>query len=159
MWEHPHSHFLTRRYASQHVSQCRSTHITTFQLAVIHHGKATSLSPILLSLKTPVTAHNSRNKRRFPSQHPSQHFRANSHAYQTCQPTDGRADEQRETHIKRQWFQPKDYRKPTLLVSYLESYLNDLQRWLSEWRIAISVTKSTAIIFARSDGALFSPGH
>jgi len=28
-------------------------------------------------------------------------------------------------------------RKPTLLVSYLESYLNDLQRWLSEWRIAI----------------------
>jgi len=39
-------------------------------------------------------------------------------------------------------------RKPTLLVSYLESYLNDLQRWLSEWRIAINVTKSTAIIFA-----------
>jgi hypothetical protein len=28
-------------------------------------------------------------------------------------------------------------RKPTLLVSYLESYLNDLQRWLSEWRIAM----------------------
>jgi len=28
-------------------------------------------------------------------------------------------------------------RKPTLLVSYLESYLNDLQQWLSEWRIAI----------------------
>ena len=25
------------------------------------------------------------------------------------------------------------FRKPTLLVSYLESYLNDLQRWLSEW--------------------------
>jgi hypothetical protein len=24
-------------------------------------------------------------------------------------------------------------RKPTLLVSYLESYLNDRQRWLSEW--------------------------
>jgi hypothetical protein len=24
-------------------------------------------------------------------------------------------------------------RKPTVLVSYLESYLNDLQRWLSEW--------------------------
>jgi len=30
-------------------------------------------------------------------------------------------------------------RKPTLLVNYLESYLNDLQRWLSEWRIAINV--------------------
>jgi hypothetical protein len=37
--------------------------------------------------------------------------------------------------------------KPTLLVSYLESYLSDLQRWLSEWRIAINVSKSTAIIF------------
>jgi hypothetical protein len=40
--------------------------------------------------------------------------------------------------------------KPTLLVSYLESYLNDLQRWLSDWRIAINVSKSTAIIFARA---------
>ena len=30
-------------------------------------------------------------------------------------------------------------RKPTLLVSYLESYLNDLQRWLIEWRIAKSL--------------------
>ena len=35
-------------------------------------------------------------------------------------------------------------RKPTLLVSYLESYLNDLQRWLSEWTIAINVSKSTS---------------
>jgi retron-type reverse transcriptase len=41
-------------------------------------------------------------------------------------------------------------RKPTLLVSYLESCLNDLQRWLSEWRIAINVSKSSAIIFARA---------
>jgi hypothetical protein len=41
-------------------------------------------------------------------------------------------------------------RKPTLLISYLESYLNDLQRWLSEWRIAINVNKSTAIIFSRT---------
>jgi len=40
-------------------------------------------------------------------------------------------------------------RKPTLLVSYLESYLNYLQRWLSDWRITINVTKSNAIIFAR----------
>jgi hypothetical protein len=39
-------------------------------------------------------------------------------------------------------------RKSMLLVSYMESYLNDLQRWLSEWRIAINVSKSTAIIFA-----------
>ena len=28
-------------------------------------------------------------------------------------------------------------RKPGLLVSYLESYLNDHQRWLSDWRIVI----------------------
>jgi hypothetical protein len=30
-------------------------------------------------------------------------------------------------------------RKLTLFVSYLESYLNNLQRWLSEGRIAISL--------------------
>jgi len=28
-------------------------------------------------------------------------------------------------------------RKPTLLVSYLKSYISDLQRWLNELRIAI----------------------
>jgi hypothetical protein len=42
------------------------------------------------------------------------------------------------------------FRKLTLLVSYLESYLNDLHRWLSEWRIGINVSKTTAIIFARA---------
>jgi hypothetical protein len=42
-------------------------------------------------------------------------------------------------------------RKPTLLVSYLESYLGDLQRWLSEWRIAIIVSKSSAMTVARAD--------
>ena len=47
-------------------------------------------------------------------------------------------------------------RKPTLLVSYLESYL-DLQRWLSEWRIAMNVSKNTAIIFCVPDGASSSP--
>ena len=41
-------------------------------------------------------------------------------------------------------------RKPTLLFIYLESYLNDLQRWLSEWRIAINLSKSSAMIFARA---------
>jgi hypothetical protein len=38
-------------------------------------------------------------------------------------------------------------RKPTLLVSLLESYLYDFQRWLSKWRITINVSKSSAIIF------------
>ena len=48
-------------------------------------------------------------------------------------------------------------RKPTFLVSYLESYLNDLQRWLSEWRIAINVSKSSAIVFARAGRRLIQP--
>jgi len=48
-------------------------------------------------------------------------------------------------------------RKPTLLVSYLESYLNDLQRCLSDWRIAINVSKSTAIIFARAGRRFIQP--
>jgi len=48
-------------------------------------------------------------------------------------------------------------RKPTLFVSYLESYLKDLQRRLSEWRIAINVTKSTAIIFARAGRRFIQP--
>jgi hypothetical protein len=48
-------------------------------------------------------------------------------------------------------------RKPTLLVSYLESYLNGLQRWLSEWRININVSKSTAIIFALAGRRFIQP--
>jgi hypothetical protein len=39
--------------------------------------------------------------------------------------------------------------KPELLVSYLESYLIDLERWLKEWRITINVSKSTAMLFTR----------
>jgi hypothetical protein len=39
-------------------------------------------------------------------------------------------------------------RNPTLLVSYLESYLSNQQWWLTEWRIAINISKNTAIIFA-----------
>ena len=45
-------------------------------------------------------------------------------------------------------------RKPMLLVRYLESYFNDLQRWLSERRIAINVSKSTEIILERGRTAL-----
>jgi hypothetical protein len=48
-------------------------------------------------------------------------------------------------------------RKPTLLVSYLESYLTDLQRWLSEWRIAINISKRSAIIFARAGRRFIQP--
>ena len=48
-------------------------------------------------------------------------------------------------------------RKPTLLVSYLESYLNDNQRCLSDWRIAISVSMSSAITFARAGRRFVQP--
>jgi hypothetical protein len=48
-------------------------------------------------------------------------------------------------------------RKPTLIVRYLESYLKDLQRWLSEWRIALNVSKSNAIIFARAGRRFIRP--
>jgi hypothetical protein len=40
-------------------------------------------------------------------------------------------------------------RKPALLVSYLESYLADLELWLRKWRIAINVPKSMAMLFTR----------
>jgi hypothetical protein len=49
------------------------------------------------------------------------------------------------------------YRKPTLLVSYLESYLSDLQGWLSDWRITINVSKSSAMIFARAGQRFIQP--
>jgi len=47
--------------------------------------------------------------------------------------------------------------KQTLIVSYLESYLNDLKRRLSEWRIAINVSKNAAIIFARAGRRFIQP--
>jgi hypothetical protein len=46
-------------------------------------------------------------------------------------------------------------RKPTLLVSYPESYLDDIQGWLSEWKIAINISNSTAIIFTRTGQRFF----
>jgi hypothetical protein len=46
---------------------------------------------------------------------------------------------------------------PTLLVNYLESYLSDLQRWLSEGRITINGSQSTAIIFARARWRVIQP--
>jgi hypothetical protein len=48
-------------------------------------------------------------------------------------------------------------RKPTLLVNYLESCLIDLQRWLSEWRIAINVSKSSTIIFVHGGRRFIQP--
>jgi hypothetical protein len=48
-------------------------------------------------------------------------------------------------------------RKTTMLVFYLESYLSELQRWLSEWRIVINVSKSFAMIFARAGRRVIQP--
>jgi hypothetical protein len=40
-------------------------------------------------------------------------------------------------------------RDPSLLVSYLEAYLGRLALWLRSWRIAINVSNSTAVLFAK----------
>jgi hypothetical protein len=37
--------------------------------------------------------------------------------------------------------------RTALLVNYLETYLSALERWLSKWRIAINVSKSSAMLF------------
>jgi hypothetical protein len=48
-------------------------------------------------------------------------------------------------------------REPALLGKYLETYLSDLQRWLSEWRIAINVSKSSAMLFAKTGRRIQNP--
>ena len=41
-------------------------------------------------------------------------------------------------------------RQAALLVTYLKTYLNDLERWLREWRMAINVKKSSTMLFAKA---------
>jgi hypothetical protein len=41
-------------------------------------------------------------------------------------------------------------RNQALLVSYLEAYLSDIERWLRIWRIAINVSKSNTMLFAKT---------
>jgi hypothetical protein len=48
-------------------------------------------------------------------------------------------------------------RSPSLLVGYLEAWLGRLERWLRDWRIAINVSKSTAVLFLRPRDASKSP--
>jgi hypothetical protein len=48
-------------------------------------------------------------------------------------------------------------RQPVLLIKYLEAYLSDLERWLREWRIAINVSKSSAISSTRPVGPSQNP--
>ena len=44
-----------------------------------------------------------------------------------------------------------------LLIKYVETYLGDLKRWLSEWRIAISVSKSSAMPFTKTGRRIPKP--
>jgi hypothetical protein len=41
-------------------------------------------------------------------------------------------------------------RKSALLIRYLETYPSDLERWLRDWRIAINVSKSNAMLFGKA---------
>jgi hypothetical protein len=41
-------------------------------------------------------------------------------------------------------------RSPSLLVGYLEAYLGGLELWLRDWRIAINVSKSIAVLFVKT---------
>jgi hypothetical protein len=47
--------------------------------------------------------------------------------------------------------------QPALLTKYLEIYLSDLERWLSEWRIAINVSNSSAMLFAKTGRRIPKP--
>jgi hypothetical protein len=39
-------------------------------------------------------------------------------------------------------------RQPALLAKHLKTYLSDLERWMRERRIAINVSKRSAMLFA-----------
>jgi hypothetical protein len=41
-------------------------------------------------------------------------------------------------------------RDQSLLVGYLEAYLGRLELWLRSWRMAINVSNSTAVLFAKA---------
>jgi hypothetical protein len=43
------------------------------------------------------------------------------------------------------------FRQPTLLFNYLQTYLSKFCRCLRDWRIAISVSKSTAVFFIKTE--------
>jgi hypothetical protein len=48
-------------------------------------------------------------------------------------------------------------RSPSLLVGYLEAYLGRLERWLRDLRIAINVSKSTAVLFVKAARRIHKP--
>jgi hypothetical protein len=54
-----------------------------------------------------------------------------------------------------------DKRAPiqNLLIGYLEAYLDRLKRWLRDWRIAINVSKSTAVPFVNEARLIQEPSQ
>jgi len=48
-------------------------------------------------------------------------------------------------------------RQPAHSVKYLETYLSDLERWLSERRIAINVLKNSAMLFTKTGRRISKP--
>jgi hypothetical protein len=48
-------------------------------------------------------------------------------------------------------------RSPSLLVGYLEAYLGRLERWLRNWRFAINISKSTAVLFVKAARRIQKP--
>jgi hypothetical protein len=48
-------------------------------------------------------------------------------------------------------------RGPSLLVSYLEACLSRLEHWLWDWRIAVNVSKSTAVLFVKAVRCIQKP--
>lgn len=43
------------------------------------------------------------------------------------------------------------FHQPTLLVNYLQAYLGKFDHCLRDWRIDISVSKSTAVFFIKTE--------
>ena len=40
--------------------------------------------------------------------------------------------------------------QPALLAKYQETYLSDLEKWMSKWRITINVSNCSAMLFAKN---------
>ena len=49
------------------------------------------------------------------------------------------------------------YGQPVLLFGCLEAYIGELERWLSKWRMAINVSKSSAMLFAKTGSRIQKP--
>jgi hypothetical protein len=47
--------------------------------------------------------------------------------------------------------------QPALLAKYLEMYLSDLERWLSEWRFDINVSKSSVMLLTKTGRRITKP--